>query len=645
MNGTSFFEHQQLARRNSRVMVALFLLSVIAIVLVVDLVIGAGYLWLSPEPGHGFAAVPRGVYAAGAGLVLGVILVVTLVNIARLAEGGAKLARLVGAREVAADTGDPLERRLVNIVEEMAIASGVRVPRAFVMDNERSINAFAAGWSVSASVVAVTRGALEKLTRDELQAVVGHEFSHILNGDMALNVRLIGVLAGIVAIGSIGTFLMRAAGESDDWKGAVPFFVAGLAVFVVGYVGLFFARLIKAAVSRQREFLADASAVQFTRNPEGIAGALDQIGASGAGTRIVARYAEEMSHMFFGSSVRVRLFDTHPPLDERIRRVLPGFDADDYRKRREAVVAALPSISGTSGEARPAGRRAADIATAWGRTPTQSALLVGALDGSKVEYASRLLAALPAALRETVRNADGACAVLLALLLAPKEEVMAQQLQALETAGLAELAQRAAAAAPLTRNLSPAFHLPVIDLALPAVKGAPDEAKTALLAGIEAVINADRRIELHEFVVLTLVRHQLAAPERRQPASLKLAHLREHAAVLLSLVAHAGTRPDAAGPRAEALQSAMQAGADAMGDITLPQYHQLSFEQADAALAALKQLAPMQKALLMRGLFAAVTADGVIRVAEAELMRLVGAVLECPLPPLLDEMDPGALSA
>jgi hypothetical protein len=295
--------------------------------------------------------------------------------------------------------------------------------------------------------------------------------------------------------------------------------------------------------------------------------------------------------------------------------------------------------------AAPAGRRAADMGTAWGRSATESVMLVGALDGSKVDQASRLLAALPAALREGVRHAEGACAVLLALLLAPKEEVMQQQLDALKLAGLADLAQRAAAAAPLTRNLSPAFHLPVIDLALPAVKGAAEELKKGLLAGIEAVISADRRIELHEFVVLTLVRHQLAAPARRQRGSARLGNLREHAAVLLSLAAHAGTRPDASGPRAEALKSAMQAGADAMGDITLPQYHQLSFQQADAALAALKELAPLEKALLVRGLFAAVTADGVIRVAEAELMRLVGAVLESPLPPLLDEMDPSALAS
>jgi len=650
MNELSFFEHQQLARRNSRVMIVLFTLSVTAIVTVINLVAGVAYVWLADVPLEaGLRAVPPVLYGAVGLATLAVIAIVSLVNIARLAEGGVKLARLLGAREVTGDASDPLERRFLNIVEEMAIASGVRVPRAFVMDKEKAINAFAAGWNVSGSVVAVTRGALEHLTRDELQGVVAHEFSHILNGDMALNIRMIGVLAGIVAVGSIGQFLMRLAGEADDLRAAVPFFVAGLAIFVVGYIGLFFARLIKAAASREREFLADASAVQFTRNPDGIAGALDQIGASGAGTRIIARYAEEMSHMFFGESVKVRfasLFDTHPPLGERIRRVHARFDADDYRKRRAAGLAVAGAVQPPepSIPAAPAGRRAADIGTAWGRTPSQSAMLVGTLDRAKVDYASRLLLALPAQLRASLRTADGACAALLGLLLAPKEEVMQQQLDALKTVGLADLAARAAQAAPLTRSLSPAFHLPVIDLALPAVKGAPQEAKDALLKAIEAVIAADRRIALHEFVVLTLVRHQLAAAERRQPAPEKLARLREHAAVLLSLVAHAGTRPDASGPRADALKAAMQAGADAMGDITMPQYHRLSFDQADAALAALKRLRPLEKEVLVKGLFAAVTADGVIRVAEAELMRLVGAVLECPLPPLLDEMDPAALA-
>jgi hypothetical protein len=189
---------------------------------------------------------------------------VSLFNIARLSEGGGAVARLVGARRVAPDTADPLERRLRNVVEEMAIAAGVRVPEVYVMDAEGGINAFAAGWDVSGAVVAVTRGTLEALTRDELQGVVAHEFSHILNGDMRLNVRMIGVLAGIVFIGAVGEFVMRSVrGSRGDGKGAAGFVLAGLALFIIGYVGLFFSRLIKAAVSRQREFLADASSVQF----------------------------------------------------------------------------------------------------------------------------------------------------------------------------------------------------------------------------------------------------------------------------------------------------------------------------------------------------------------------------------------------
>ncbi|HUQ74883.1 MAG TPA: M48 family metallopeptidase [Burkholderiales bacterium] len=633
-------------------MVCLFILSVAAIVLAVDLVAAGVYLWvadLPPQVRPSLQLVPGVVYAGAALLTVLVIGAVSIVNIVRLAEGGAKLARMVAARPVAGDTQDPLERRLLNIVEEMSIASGVRVPQVFVMDAERGINAFAAGWSVSGSVVAVTRGTLERLTRDELQGVVAHEFSHILNGDMALNIRMIGVLAGIVALGSIGEFLMRVGRDSDDLRSGAPLFVGGLALLAIGYIGLFFARLIKAAVSRQREFLADASAVQFTRNPDGIAGALDQIAESGAGTLIQARYAEEMSHMFFGQSVRMHLadlFDTHPPLGERIRRVHPQFLKYDYRKRRSASVPAPePAAPAAEATVPPAGRRAADLGTAWGRSASQSLALVGALDANKVDYAGRLIDRLPAGLRESLRTADGACAALLALLLAPKAEVMQQQLDAMKASGLGEMAARAAAASGLTRNLSPAFHLPVIDLALPAVKSASDETKKELLLGIEAVIHADRRVSLHEFVVLTLVRHQLGAAERAPRTTARLAELRDHVAVVLSLVAHAGTRADAAGSRAEGLQKAMQAGADTIGDITLPQLHSLSFDQANGALVALKALAPLQKAVLIKGLFAAVTADGVIRVAEAELMRLVGAVLDCPLPPLLQELDPASLEA
>jgi Zn-dependent protease with chaperone function len=631
---SDFFARQQLARRNSAVMVLLFLLSVAAIVVAVDLVVGAVYLWLAE------AAAPAQVYVAGALVTVGLIAAVSLFSVARLAGGGEKVARMVGARAVPATTQNPLERRLLNIVEEMAIASGVRMPQVFVMDREDAINAFAAGWNVSGSVVAVTRGALEHLTRDELQAVIGHEFSHLLNGDMALNIRMLGVLAGIVAIGSVGGFVMRLAGEADDIRAAAPAFAVGLALFVVGYVGLFFARLIKAAVSREREYLADASSVQFTRNPDGIAGALDQIGASRAGTLIGSRYAEDLSHLFFGASVKLRfagLFDTHPPLAERIRRAHPRFDAADYRRRRAAGTAPAASGAAEVVPAPPAGRRGADVGTAWGRSPAQSAALVGSLERSRIDHAARLLAALPPAMRGHLAESEAACGVVIALLLAPKEDVMQQQLDAMKAAGFAGLAQRAAAAAPLTRDLPLVCHLPALDLALPAVKSSHDIARKELVAALEVVINADRRVSLHEFVLLCLVRQQLAAPERRQAGTGRLAELAPDAAVLLSLVAHAGTRPDASGPRAEALEAAMRAGAREMGLDAQQALGAVTLDRAGAALDSLKRLAPLQKALLVKGLFAAVTADGVIRVSEAELMRLVGAALDCPLPPLLED--------
>ena len=649
----NFFEHQALARRNSRMMVLLFALSVAAIILAVNLVVGAVYLAAADDQvATTLAKVPREVYTSGALVTFLIIAIVSLVNIVRLAGGGgAKVAQLMGARLVPSNSTDRLERRLLNIVEEMSIASGVRLPQVYVMDREKGINAFAAGWSANGAVVAVTRGTLERLTRDELQGVIGHEFSHILNGDMGLNIRMIGVLAGIVAIGSIGAFLMRNAFEADDIRAAIPVFVLGLAIFTIGYTGLFFARLIKASVSRQREFLADASSVQFTRNPDGIAGALDQIRASGAGTLIAARYAEEASHMFFGQSIRVRLtglFDTHPPLEERILRVNPRFQMAPYRKGRN-VDADAPAGEAPAGAvafaAAPGGRRSADNGTAWGRSAAESAQLVGSVGAAKLDYAARLLAALPAGLRESLRVADSAGAAVIALLLAPKDDVMREQLKAVAAAGLAPVAQRAAQAAALTRGLGPAFHLAVVDLALPALKAAPAQAKQDFLAALEAVINADRRVSLHELVVLTLAREQLA-PRARQKETKKLADLAEHAATLLSLIAHAGTRADASGQRGDALKLAMTAGAALMEiDVAKALVADLSLERINAALEALRLLAPLQKALLVKGLFAAVTADGTIRVTEAELMRAVGAVLDCPLPPLLDEVDPATLVA
>ena len=675
----SFFENQQLARRNTKILVVLYVLAVAGVILAVDFVLAGVYAWNADWTNTGgnltlaarLRVVPGSLYVWGAFGTAFVIFAVSAWHMMQLGSGGKAVAEMVGARRVSSDTHDPLERRLVNVVEEMSIASGVRVPGVYVMDGEPGINAFAAGYDVSDSIVAVTRGTLETLNRDELQGVIGHEFSHVLNGDMRLNIRMIGVLAGIVFIGSTGNFLLRSLRGGGDNKGAAPIFALGLGLMLIGYIGLFFARLIKSAVSRQREFLADASSVQFTRNPDGIAGALDQIGVSAAGALIANRHAEDMSHMFFGQGIRVRLsglFGTHPPLEERIARVNARFDRSSYRKTRASSVAevvvesdssrksisqkeAATAILGGAASIGFAGRRNADIGTQWGRSAGDSAKLVGSMDGAKVDYAARLLGALPPELRGKLRDPDGARAAMVALLLAPKDEVMQGQLEAVrkangDAAGLGALAGEALALAPLTRRLGAAFHMAVIDLALPAIKSAPEDAKRQLVAALEAVINADRRVSLHEFVVLTLVRSQLA-PRGKPGASgsKRLADLQAEAVVVLSLIAYAGIRQDATGKRGEELAAAMRAGTKEMGIAEAPAVTALRLEVAAAALETLKNLAPMQKAILVKGLFAAVSADGAIRVMEAELMRLVGAVLDCPLPPLLESVDPATLAA
>jgi Zn-dependent protease with chaperone function/uncharacterized tellurite resistance protein B-like protein len=670
----SFFENQQLARRNTTLLVLTYFLAVAGVIIAVDLVLAGAWLYgfadlyvpkgRSPGMLALFGAIPPKIYLRGALGTALLIFVVSGWNIVQLSSGGKAVAEMVGARRVSPDTRDPLERRLMNVVEEMSIASGVRVPGVYVMDGEPGINAFAAGYDVSDSIVTVTRGTLETLNRDELQGVVGHEFSHILNGDMRLNIRMIGVLAGIVFIGSIGEFIMRSQRGGGDNKGAVPIFLGGLALLLIGYIGLFFARLIKAAASRQREFLADASSVQFTRNPDGIAGALDQIGVSAAGALIANRHAEDVSHMFFGQGITVRLsglFDTHPPLEERIARVHARFDRASYRKTRAVAVAVDVEEKDSKGDERRktaasailaagaaglAGRRGADLGTGWGRSAGDSVRLVGSMDGAKVDYAARLLQALPAGLRESLRDPEGARAAMVALLLAPKDDVMKLQLDALAAKGMAALAEQARAAESLTRRLGAAFHLPLIDLSLPAVKSLPQEGRDELIGALETVIHADRRVSLHEFVVLTMARSQLAPRGKPGAAgSRRLADLQDAALIVLSLVAHAGTRQDASGQRGAALAEAMRAGAKEMGLPETAAAGALTLEVAAEALEVLKGLAPMQKAVLVKGLFAAVTHDGTIRVMEAELMRMVGAVLDCPLPPLLESVDPATLAA
>jgi Zn-dependent protease with chaperone function len=697
----NFFEQQHLARRKTRLMVIMFIGAVLGVVAAVDLALAAGWVLVNYHdnmyrPGKLLRAieyarhVPVALLVWGAVITVAVILFESLRQTASLREGGRAIAAAFGARRVDPDTHDAKERQLLNVVEEMAIASGVRVPAVYILDDESGLNAFAAGHSVSDSVVAVTRGMLETLNRDELQGVIGHEFSHILNGDMALNIRLMGVLAGIVAIGSIGFFLLRASSGSRSSRGDAPLFVGGLALVVIGYSGLFFARLIKAAVSREREFLADASSVQFTRNPEGIASALDKVRTATQGALIQNRYAEEASHMFFGQSFQPwfsGLFDTHPPLEERIERIAPGFSIAQSARQRIAARAAAngrpvqaQAEGGGAGQASggralpgqpgplegfpgmppavlagavlagfaddPGGAaRVTDPAIDTKVHSAQMTNLVGAASG--VGAVHRLLAALPEPLREGVRRPDGACAIVIALMLAPKDDVRDAQLAAVRQTGGNALADAAAGLEPQTRTLTQVFRLPLIDLALPAIKSAEPEAHHRFLKALEAAIYADRRVSAHEFVVLTLVRLQTRAEHGRPPIKFRtLDAVREEALWVLSLVARAGCLSRDDEGRQREFDAAFAAG---LGKLRLENaapaaLADFSMAKAEAMLGRLRLLAPLKKAILVQALFAAILADDKIRVIEAELMRLVCAVIDCPLPPLFEEFDPEKLA-
>src|SRR5487761_2174898 len=322
----NFFEQQDAARRHTMRLVVLFLLAVVAIVVAVNFVAALACVGIAANTATGGARLnaPASFYAIVTLATLALIAGGSLAQIAGLAGGGAALARMMGARQIATQSGDPAERRLLDVVEEMAIASGIAVPQVFVMDDEQSINAFAAGYSPDQAAVVVTRGTLEHLNRDELQGVIGHEFSHVLNGDMRLNLRLMGVLGGILLLTTLGRMLAYSSSRRDS-KGAA-FVLLGFGLIVIGYIGVFFGRLIQASVSRQREFLADASSVQFTRNPDGIGGALAKIGQSGS--RVDHPRAAEANHLFFGEAIASDFADvfpdlmaTHPPVGERLKRI------------------------------------------------------------------------------------------------------------------------------------------------------------------------------------------------------------------------------------------------------------------------------------------------------------------------------------
>jgi Zn-dependent protease with chaperone function len=652
----NFFEHQDAARRSSRLLVGLFLLAVVCIVLAVNGVLATLYLnFLAPHGAWarlGTHALPNYFFETTTGVVLMIIIGGSFIEILDLEAGGDAVAQMVGARAIDPDTRDPAERRLRNVIEEMAIASGIPAPRAYVLDGEEGINAFAAGIHPSDAIVAVTRGTLTRLNRDELQGVIGHEFSHILNGDMGLNVRLIGVLQGLLMLALFGRFLMAIGDTRSDSRdnGARVMFIAGLAILAVGYIGVFFGRLIKASVSRQREFLADASSVQFTRNPDGIGGALRKIGGLGAdgGGVVVHLHAETLSHMFM-APVSMALADgmlaSHPPLMERLRRIYGRaveYLAADAAVDAPVAEAALPPLE--YAPAAPGGMAASLLsplagALGTGAGPTATGASTAALHASigktpaaNLSFATDMQSRIETlGLRPALTNATQAQYLTLAMLLDTDAAVRGQQRAAVVERFGGDAAAPLEQYARIISQLPPGWRLPLLDLAMPALRTLLPGQRDALLQLAHILVQADGRVTLAEFLLYSVLKRRMRPPA---PAGrgLRIGETGAESNVVMSLIAN--VRMPAAPQRAYAAGLAVLA---VPGGLLAQK--SISLAQVSGAFDRLALLAPLEKPRLVKACFAIAFVDGQSHWKAASCLRTLCAALDCPLPPQVEDAE------
>ncbi len=610
-----FFDRQERARKKTGILVLFFGLAVLGIIVVLDLV----FSLILDIPWHD----PKLILWVAGGVV---VLVVggSLAKMVELSQGGRVVATMLGGELVHQHSEDPAQRRLINVVEEMSIASGVPVPEIYLLPDP-AINAFAAGHGPGDTAIGITRGAMERLSRDELQGVIAHEFSHILHGDMKLNIRLMGLLNGILCIAILGGILLRitfympsdgggSRGGKKEGGGLVfALLAAGLALYLVGWIGVFFGNLIKSAVSRQREFLADASAVQYTRNPQGIAGALWKIGKFSG--RLTSPRAEEASHMYFGNGMGDSIFDlfaTHPPIPERVKAISPNFDPSSVdttpppRTPQKPPPLKRPSAAGVF--ARP--------------------------DGPPVGFAAALIAGLPEFSRNAAREMQSATALVFSLLLDANDEQRAKQLNGLVIGEpvrveMLRFFER-------RQEIEGAGRIALIDLAIPTLRYLSSDQYQEFRKNIRHLIESDEQIDLFEFVLQkVLLRHLDLYFTKSTGAKVRfrsIIPLLPDINTLLSALAIVG-HPDQEGRQA--------AFADGVRELLFkPSSHTMTLgEQCeiaaiDSALDRLAEAAPDVKRTVLKACAQAAASDGVIAPHEYEVLRAIADAMDCPVPPL-----------
>jgi Zn-dependent protease with chaperone function len=656
-----FFGAQAQARRDSRLLGWAFALCVAAVALVlsalalaalrVSLAVGRGakpfedslWAWMQQHPAASLFTV-----LAIAGFIGGA----SLWKMLQLREGGGYVARSLGGVRVERSAQDPRRRLLHNVVEEMAIASGVPMPEVYVLEQEDGINAFAAGHTPANAAVAVTRGALTRLNREQLQGVIAHEFSHVLNGDMRISIRLMGMIFGLMAVAGVGRTMLRLArhgGGSRDSGRAVAFVVIlGIIMTVIGYVGWLLARLLQAWISRRRESLADASAVQFTRNPEGLMQALVRVAAMGERSRYANSGMEQVAHMLFAHGAR-SLFATHPPMIERLQALDPAINADRLESLKRQVLkswqaeqigreAALPTAPAD------AARDSLGLPTAAGSAPALAAVTVPAAAAiiaasagdpapRHLDQAVALRRALPSALRASAEQPEAAQAVLLSIVIFADHAVREGRLEFIGTRLGAGMRDQVQAVGDITASLSPMLRLPAVLQLIPSLRALPAADRLLFIQVLRELMRMDGGLSVFEYALEKLVVRALLAQQDPRPphGSRSLADCEAELGVVFAVLARCGARSD------ERARQAYEAGLAPLLPRHRPAYGAIDewVPLFDRSLDALCELQVAAKQLLIESLVRTIAHDELLSPSEAELLRAICAVLECPLPPVL----------
>jgi len=641
----NFFESQDRVRKHTARLVFLFVLAVVTLIVMTNLLVMVAFGYINSQQiqdsGTFFQQIDWQTFAAVSVGVSVVVLVGSLYKIMALSAGGKVVAEALGGQLIPRNTNDLNQRKLLNVVEEMAIASGTPAPPVYLLADEPGINAFAAGFSPRDAVIGVTRGTIDHLSRDQLQGVIAHEFSHIFNGDMRLNIRLMGILNGILIIGMIGYYILYSTSFSgrsrSNNKSAGGILALGVGLMVIGFAGTFFGGLIKAAVSRQREYLADASAVQFTRNPDGIAGALKRIGGLESGSKVENPGAPEVSHAFFAQGVSgfmQSLSATHPPLAKRILRIDPQWDGTFMSSDKPD----LPQDEEETGKKETMTREELAQKVATVITGAAMADVVNTIDqiGSPgqetINQARTLMAEFPPVIKDAAREPYGARAVIYAMVLDKGEEVRARQLKRLQDHADPDVYTLTLKLMPELDGLDIKYRLPIINIAVPALKQLSIGQYKLFKDNLVALIEMDSRIDLLEWSLQKILFNHLEGHFfKLTPPKARYAHpepLKKEIELILSVMAYAGQQNQ--GDAEKAFRAATEMLA--LTGLELLAKDNISLPNLDLALDKLARLKPLVKPRILKACVASIANDQKVLPVEVELLRAFSDVLDCPMP-------------